>query len=106
MKKVYHNHKGSKNPNWKGGKPKCINCGKEISRPSKKCRQCASKDRRGKRSWAYKNRGKRHPLYGIRGEKYHAWEGGKASPKKCIDCGKKIKYSSKRCKVCANIRCI
>jgi hypothetical protein len=48
------------NPNWKGGKPKCIDCGQETSSCySKRCRPCADK-------------------YYI-GEKNHQWRGGRAN---------------------------
>lgn len=33
-----------KNPNWKGGKPKCIDCGKQLSKcGAKRCHKCANK---------------------------------------------------------------
>lgn len=41
----YRNHKlaGENNPNYKGGKPKCLDCGKEISYIAKRCNSCANK---------------------------------------------------------------
>jgi ribosomal protein L31 len=41
---------GKKSPFYKGGKPKCLGCGKEISYISKRCYSCAKK-------------GKLHPNY-------------------------------------------
>jgi G:T-mismatch repair DNA endonuclease (very short patch repair protein) len=44
------NLKGNKNPNWKGGKPHCTECGKELSSYNvKRCRSCANKLRAIKR---------------------------------------------------------
>jgi hypothetical protein len=35
---------GKNNPNWKGGKPKCIDCGKLVSNYGyKRCRKCLNK---------------------------------------------------------------
>lgn len=80
------------NPNFKGGKPKCIDCGKELStrgtksyRPER-CIKCKGKITgqkiKGKNNFQYKN--------------------GKTLKKcYCIDCAKKIHYKSIRCKSCA-----
>lgn len=39
---------GSKNPNWKGGKPKCIDCGTMLTKYGKKCcRSCWKKQNKG-----------------------------------------------------------
>lgn len=36
--------RGEMNPSWKGGKPKCLDCGKECSYASKgRCQVCANK---------------------------------------------------------------
>ena len=73
--------KGALHPLWKGGKGKCVDCGKELSLGAhivKRCKPCEN-DRR------------------------------KDLPKninlpKCEDCGVELKdYRSKRCRVCANI---
>ncbi len=38
---IYKHTKGSKNHNWKGGKPKCVDCGKALgSYASKRCQKC------------------------------------------------------------------
>src|SRR6266487_540488 len=35
--------RGNIAPNWKGGKPKCLDCQKEVSYTSKRCKSCAAK---------------------------------------------------------------
>lgn len=41
---------GEKNPFWKGGKPKCIDCGKIVSNyGNKRCRKCSGIFRRGRK---------------------------------------------------------
>jgi hypothetical protein len=41
-KETYKNPEN--NPNWKGGKPKCLDCGKElVNRVAKRCRKCSKK---------------------------------------------------------------
>jgi len=40
-------------PSWKGGKPKCIDCGKEINYRSKRCHLCENNRRKGKNSPRY-----------------------------------------------------
>jgi len=44
-------HEGKNNFNWKGGKPKCMDCGKEISYEAIRCTNCRFK---GKLSPNYK----------------------------------------------------
>ncbi len=40
------NQSGSRNPHWAGGKPKCLDCKKELSHyNSKRCRKCSNKRR-------------------------------------------------------------
>jgi DNA-directed RNA polymerase subunit M/transcription elongation factor TFIIS len=79
--------KGNKHGNWKGGFPKCIGCGKQLTNyRSKRCRSCETK--------------KRPHLKGI--NSFH-WKGGLP---KCINCGKllstrKVKnYEPKLCQKC------
>lgn len=69
-----------KSPTWRGGKPKCIDCEKElVSYKAKRCKTCSIKTRIGKCSTS--------------------WKGGKP---KCIDCSKQLSsYKPKRCKTCA-----
>lgn len=38
---------GFKNPSWRGGKPKCIDCGVEISYVSKRCVACSALNKVG-----------------------------------------------------------
>ena len=78
-KKHSHHLKGEKHKNWKGGRPKCIDCEKKLSSIyAKRCISCAGKLRRG--------------------EKNYLWKGGKP---KCPMCGKKISYQSKGCSKCS-----
>ena len=68
--------------NWKGGKPKCIDCGKRLSiyhGKSKRCIQCNSKLHNG--------------------ENHYNWQGGwKNKLPNCSECGKQLStYNSKKC---------
>lgn len=76
---------GKKHHNWKGGKPRCKDCDKKLSRRGVvKCWRCYQKF----------NKGKNHPQYkdGRTNKKY-----------KCIDCEKSITRHTKtnRCRSCA-----
>jgi hypothetical protein len=70
--------KGENNPNWQGGKPNCIDCGKQLSiHHGKRCQHCNLKFRCGEN----------HPLFGkklpwLLGDKHHNWKGGISSNEK------------------------
>lgn len=66
---MYGTHRtGDKNPNWKGGKPRCIDCGKELSsRSATRYKLCSS--------LFYK--GENHPFYEVKGEDNPLWRGGR-----------------------------
>jgi hypothetical protein len=66
------NNSGFNNPNWKGGKPKCIDCGKVVigGYKVKRCRKCADKFKKGQNS--------------------PSWKGGEVIVK-CNTCGKSKK---------------
>ncbi len=67
-------------PNWKGGLPKCIDCKKEISRGSKRCRLCSAQ-------------GKNNSHYN---------DGRSIKICLCIDCRKElVNYTAIRCNKCA-----
>jgi len=78
---------GEKSASWKGGKPKCIDCGKQLeNRTAKRCAKCCkialighecSEETRKKIGIA--NKGK------TSGEKSHMWRGGikPVYPKEC-----------------------
>jgi hypothetical protein len=52
-----------KNPNWKGGKPKCVGCGRELSNYyNHRCCACETK-RKWKKGLMTIKKGKNHPLY-------------------------------------------
>ena len=71
----------SLHPRWKGGYPKCVDCGKGLSsRKSARCISCSNKFRRGTNSSRYKS--------------------GEFVKSQCLDCGKEINNSSKRCWEC------
>ena len=51
---------GDKHPAWKGGKPKCVDCGKELywqrrKNPNCRCRKCFFKQYRGEKHHKYIN---------------------------------------------------
>ena len=67
MAKVKSNYFGKNNPHWKGGKPKCIDCGKQLSKyKAKRCKSCS---RKGKTAvnWIEK---------GMIGKNSPFWKGG------------------------------
>jgi hypothetical protein len=71
--------------------PKCLDCGKQLSRrETKYCMRCVGKHRRGKNN----------PMYGkgMKKDKNPTWKGGKP---KCVDCGKQLSnYNNIRCRSC------
>lgn len=67
----------------------CINCKKSFQRPPSANAKFCSKD-------CYNN-GMEHK----RGVDAPNWKGGKSTNNRCMDCQKKISFSSKRCKKCA-----
>lgn len=80
---IKRNQKGKNNSNWKGGKPKCINCGKELSGyGAKRCRKCYLERLKNPRNNS-------NYIDNRTNKKYF-----------CIDCGKKISYGAKRCHSC------
>ena len=66
---MYDTHRAGKdNPNWRGGKPHCIECGRElVSRSAIRCKECSHNFQKGEN----------HPLYGIKGEDNPSWTGGR-----------------------------
>jgi hypothetical protein len=80
------NLKGSNNPMWKGGLPKCIDCGKQLQcYRSKRCYSCNAKNNHKIGVYPYKHYGVGFP--------------------NCIDCGKKLgNYKSTRCYKCFGIK--
>ena len=87
---------GNKNPNFKGGKPKCIDCGKELKNyKSKRCITCY-------REW--QKISENNPMFGVRSPIYID---GRVSRKYfCVDCGCPISfisgfYGKGRCKSCS-----
>lgn len=79
-RKIGEAHRGEKCNWWKGGKPHCKSCNKELSHyETKFCQDCIGKE--------------------ISGDKSSNWKGGNPS---CIDCGKKLAHrESVRCNSCA-----
>ncbi len=74
-------YKDKGNPNWQGGLPNCLNCGKILS--SRKCKYCNNC---------------KFKILGSPNLKH-----GKTINNKCIDCGKDISWRSIRCPKCAKI---
>jgi len=57
---------GEKHKNWKGGKPKCIDCGIKIFYTSKRCRKCAA-------NTTIRLEKNREPRPHLRGENHPNW---------------------------------
>lgn len=73
---------GMRNFNWKGGKPKCIDCGKEtVSYEAKKCGSCNNKSRVGVNNAAWKGD---EVGYVALHNWVHQWRG---KPTSCEHCG-------------------
>jgi len=72
---------GKNNPSFKGGKPKCIDCGKQLVKyKAKRCLSCANR---------IKNKGRKRCFRKL---------------PKCINCNKQLsKYKSIRCGSCSKI---
>lgn len=84
--------KGKNNPNWKGGNPYCIDCGKQLkSHKSKRCPSCSVKS-----SSKYRSKKLKYKIIKIKKERKPR------NPKTnfCIDCGNPILPQSKRCIKC------
>ena len=85
LKTLHENISGENNHGWKGGKPKCLDCGKEIGYTSLRCRKCNSKF--------------------LTGEKHPAWNGGISKTGYSYKFSKKlkekiIKRDNNRCQLC------
>jgi 5-methylcytosine-specific restriction endonuclease McrA len=73
--KIRLDMRGKNNPNWVGGLPNCVECGKKLTNyDAKFCQSCG---RKGLRSFQ--------------------WKGGKPH---CLNCGVQINYQSKWCWDC------
>ena len=78
-------------------KTNCVDCGKEIWKPFKRCKHCA-------KVYQYKTNPNSNPMKGKTGELHPTFIHGKSHHNNiCLDCGKKIWFGFKRCKSCARI---
>lgn len=121
-------HSGPNSPSWRGGKNKCVDCGKLLSDwTSKRCKKCWSLFHRGANCENWKGGiskilkccpdcGKQlkwylskyckkcfathRTKYQAKKEEHYRWKGGRP---KCLDCGKEIEWKAKRCSSCAKI---
>ena len=77
------NRKGANSPSWKGGRPNCIDCGKQLSiYTAKRCNKCQQKVSGGENS--------------------SNWRGGiSIGFNNCLDCKKQLSDNvAKRCREC------
>jgi len=105
------NYRGSNNPNWRGGLPNCIDCGKKLSKKTyKRCKSCNNKYLWKLGIWKkqmpeiIKNKISEK----LKGKLCHLYKDGRSSKKYYCNCGKKISYPTwllgkQRCKICAAI---
>ena len=97
--------KGKNNPSWKGGKPKCIDCGKELSiYNGKRCQSCNLKFHSKENHYLYGKKrlemtGEKHPLWKGNDVSYsslHVWvRRHRGKPTKCELCGKDVLVKKK-----------
>lgn len=81
------NTAGEKSPNWKGGHPKCVDCGVTLSNyVSKRCSKCDG--------------------INMRGSKCHLWQGGKSYEPYTVDWNETLKRAIRErdnyiCQICS-----
>lgn len=89
---INRNWKKENHPNWKGGKPKCIDCGKKLSTyTAKRCIKCYNNYNRGKNHYNWQN-GITPIIFQIRNcFKYRQWRSDVFTRDnfQCIFCGTK-----------------
>ena len=83
------NQFGKNNPAWKGGKPHCIDCGKQIWYGSKRCYSCNAKYRFEKNP-ELKNIIKNNLPKEMKGKNNPNYKDGRTLNKKCVICGKEL----------------
>jgi len=91
FKKGHSVSKGKDHPNWKGGKPECINCKKQISYSSIRCHRCSGKYLSGNNSPTWEG-GKTNKLRLVRNSiEYKLWRESvfKRDNYTCIWCGQR-----------------
>lgn len=100
--KIGDSHRGAKSYMWKGGKPKCPWCGKQIGYNSKGCQSCIAKERfkDPKNNVMY---GKTHTLTvrkaqseRMKGEKNWNWKNGARQVPYPFEFSKKLREEIKR----------
>lgn len=92
----YNNHLfKEKSSNWKGGLPKCLDCGKKlVNYNTKRCIKCFPNSRKNKPRTGKPRFGKSAPSYK---------DGRCLKSKYCLQCNKKINWKSTLCVACAGI---
>lgn len=71
---------GKNNPNWKGGRPKCLNCGNEVvNRKAKYCNECRDLANCGENSHNWKG--------GLTETQKLEKKAGRSKPEDCEVCG-------------------
>ena len=84
-------------PNWKGGLPKCIDCGKELSEYAcKRCTTCFTKHIRGENHWNWKGGVREENVRIRKSPEYRQWRKDvfQRDGWTCVKCGYKSKLKS------------
>ena len=91
FKKGHFVPKGENHPQWKGGKPYCLDCGKQIDYKSKRCNKCNRKYYSGSRNPMWEG-GKTNKLRALRNSlEYKLWRESvyKRDDYTCVWCGQR-----------------